>query len=430
MLKSVFGEDAHVLYDRDFQAMLLANLLAPLGVTLLSPILSALTGPFGTSSARLGLLISAYTAPPIFLIPVAGLLADRYGRKPTLLTGILLFGLGGSAIAFTTDFRVAVGLRFLQGIGFAGLTPIIITSLGDIYDGSTEATAQGLRFTSSGVYQSVFPPVAGLIVIVSWQFPFLIYAIAFPVAAIVYRWFDEPPREKEQIVSDRIDPADGQATDGGVISTRQRLRQLSVLVKKPRVISLLIGRTLPMISWVGFLTYNSVIIVELMSGSEGQAGLLVAVNSVMLAVGGSQAGRITAVFDSRLWPLTVANVGLGGGLIVIALAPSVELAAVGAALLGGGFGVSLALYRSIVTGLAPAALRGSFVSVAESLGRVGSTITPIGMSGLIAVAAPALGFAAAVRWVAVGVGVFVLIGGQICLVGAKVSPKTDAERAG
>lgn len=420
MLESVFGEDAGVLRDRDFHAMLLANLMAPLGVTLLSPILNALTGPFAVSSARVGLLISAYTAPPIFLIPVAGVLADRYGRKPLLLSGILLFGAAGTAIAFTTDFRMAIALRFVQGIGFAGLTPIIITSLGDIYDGSAEATAQGLRFTSSGLYQSIFPPIAGLLVVVSWRYPFFIYAMALPVAVIVYLWFEEPLHQEppRQAV---------QSTDGG--TTDSRIRDLTRIVRKPRVVSLVIGRTLPMISWTGFLTYNSVIVVNLMNGSEGQAGVLVTVNSIMLALGGSQAGRITAAFDSRIWPLTAANVGLGGGLAMVALAPSVAVAAVGAAMLGIGFGISLSLYRSIVTGLAPAALRGSLVSVAESLGRVGSTITPIGMSALIGVTAPALGFNDAVRWVAIGVGAFVLLGGQACLVVARLSPKTEAEQA-
>lgn len=418
MLEPLLGEDATVLRKRDFQAMLAANLLAPLGVTLLSPILSALTGPFGVSSGRIGLLIAAYTAPPIFLIPVAGVLADRYGRKPLLVSGILLFGAAGASIAFTTDFRVAVGLRFVQGIAFAGLTPIIITSLGDLYAGSEEATAQGLRFTSSGVYQSIFPPIAGLLVAVSWRYPFLLYAMAFPVAALVFLWFEEPLE---------------QATDGGTADDADddgsRLRDLLGLVATRRVASLVLGRGLPMISWVGFLTYNSLLVVRLIGGSEAQAGLLVTVNSATLALGGSQAGRITAVFDSRLWPLTAANVALGGGIAVVALAPSLPVAALGAAMLGVGFGVSLSLYRSVVTGLAPATLRGGLVSVAESFGRVTSTITPIGMGASIAVLAPMVGYPDAVRWTAVGVGVLVAVGGQLCLVVARLSPKTPAERA-
>ncbi len=422
MLEPLFGRDASILGDRDFQAMLAANLLAPLGVTLLSPILNALTGPFGVSTARLGLLISAYTAPPIFLIPVAGAMADRYGRKPLLLTGILLFGSAGTGIAFTTQFRVALLLRFFQGVGFAGLTPIIITSLGDIYDGSREVTAQGLRFTSSGVYQSVFPPLAGLIVVINWRYPFLLYGLAFPAAILVYAWFDEP------LDGPRPNRGGDPQPDGGAASGDRR-RQVTALLRKPRVLSLVIGRMLPMITWTGFLTYNSVLVVELLNGSEAQAGLLVTINSTALALGGSQTGRITAAFDSHLWPLTAANVGLGGGLALAALAPSLSAAAVGAALLGAGFGISLSLYRSIITGLARPTLRGSLVSVAESLGRVGSTITPVGMSALIVGLTPGLGFGDAVRWTAVGVGVFVGVGGQLCLEVARRRPRTQAERA-
>ncbi|MFB6123361.1 MAG: MFS transporter [Haloferacaceae archaeon] len=416
VLRSLLGEDADILREWDFRAMLAANLLAPLGIPLVSPLLNSLAGPFGVSTTRVGLLISAYTAPPIFLIPVVGVLADRYGRKPLLLTGILLFGIGGTSIAFTSEFGVAVVLRFLQGVGFAGLTPIVITSLGDLYDGSREATAQGLRFTSSGVYQAIFPPIAGVLVGFAWQYPFLIYALAFPVAAVVYLWFDEPLDGRRAADEGGSDSAGDSPNGGG-----SQVRELARLVRRPRVLSLVVGRSLPMLAWVGFLTYNSLLVVRAMNGSAAEAGILVTINSVTLALGASQAGRITAMWDSRMWPLVAANVGLGGGLVVVAFAPSLSVAALGTALLGLGFGVSLSLYRSVVTGLAPPTLRGGLVSVAESLGRVASTATPIGMGVAVTALTPTLGFVDAVRWTTVGVGVLVGGVGQLCLVVARLS---------
>lgn len=409
-VQSLVGENGDVVYERRFQALLAANLLAPLGITLVSPLLDTLSGPFGVSPARMGLLISAYTAPPILLIPVAGVLADRVGRKPVLIAGILLFGVGGTGIALTTDFRVAVALRLLQGVAFAGLTTIIVTSIGDVYAEAREATAQGLRFTSSGVYQAIFPPVAGALVVIAWWAPFLIYAMAFPVAVLVYLWFEEP--------LDSAPDADDEPSGG--------VRPVLALVSRPRVLSLVVGRGLPMLPWVGFLTYNSLIVVRGLGGSPAEAGILVAVNSTGLAVGGSQAGRITERFDSRLWPLALANVALGAGLVVVAFAPTLAVGVVGAAVLGLGFGVSLSLYRSVVTGLAPAHLRGGLVSVSESGGRVASTLTPVAMGAVVTAATPSLGLVGAVRLAAVGAAAVAVVGGTLVLVVARVSRPAGA----
>ena len=404
-VESLVGENGDVVYERRFQALLAANLLAPLGITLISPLLDTLSGPFGVSTARLGLLVSAYTAPPILLIPVAGVLADRVGRKPVLLAGILLFGIGGTAIALTTEFWVAVALRLLQGVAFAGLTTIVVTSIGDVYAGAREATAQGLRFTSSGVYQAIFPPVAGALVVVAWWAPFLIYAMAFPVAVLVYVWFEEP--------LDRASATDDEPAGG--------VRPLLALLSRPRVLSLVVGRGLPMLPWVGFLTYNSLVVARGIGGSPAEAGILVAVNSTGLAVGGSQAGRITERLDSRLWPLAAANVALGAGLVVVAFAPTLAVGITGAAVLGLGFGVSLSLYRSVVTGLAPAHLRGGLVSVSESGGRVASTVTPVAMSAVVTAATPTLGLLGAVRLAAVGTGAVAVVGGTLALAVARLT---------
>jgi ACDE family multidrug resistance protein len=147
--QSLFGDQAVILRERRFQLLLLANLVGPLGVSLLSPVLDSLITPFGASSATIGLMISVFTAPAIVMIPVAGIVADWIGRKHILVISLLVFGLAGTAIVFTNDFLVALALRLIQGIAFGGLTPIIITSIGDLYSGTTEATAQGLRFTGS-----------------------------------------------------------------------------------------------------------------------------------------------------------------------------------------------------------------------------------------------------------------------------------------
>jgi len=420
-LTALLGDDAPVLRDRDFQLLLLSNVPPVVGTALLSPVLDSLIDPFGTTAADVGLLISVFTAPGILVIPAAGVLDDRYGRKPVLVAALLLFGVTGPAVALTTDFRVALGLRLLQGIGFAGIVPTLITSIGDLYDGSREATAQGLRFTVSGLSQAAFPLLAGVLVALAWQYPFLLFVVALPVAALVALGFEEPAADGDRTP----------ATDGGPGPDDEGdyLRTLLGLAVTPRVASLVVGRTLPVVVWIGFLTYNSIIVTTLLGGTSVQAGVLTAVGSLAFAGSASQAGRITALFDSRYYPLLAANVCLGGGLAAVLLAPAVRVAGAGILVTGVGFGLALSLYRSIITGLAPRAYRAGLVSLAEAGGRVAATATPVAMGAVIAATSPALGLSGAVRLAGLGAAAVGAGGGVACLVVARLSAPTPAERA-
>jgi MFS family permease len=394
-LRALFGKDADILHDEDFQVLLLAGLTAPLGAALLSPLLGTLTDPFGVSSARIGLLMSAFTAPSIFLIPVAGVISDRVGRKPVLVAGLVLFGIGGCGLAGTTDFEVALLLRLLQGVGGAGILPVIITSIGDIYSGTAETTAQGFRFTSSGVTQTVFPAIAGFLVAFGWQYPLLLYGIAFLMAGVVVAVLEEPSGRRRP--TDRTDRT-GHAPDNGREAFLEAIRRRQVL-------GLLVVYGIPPALYIGFLTYISIVVARLLDGTPSQAGLLVAVMNVVKAVAASQAGRIAAWFDRQVVLLAAANVLLGGGLATVALAPSVLVVGAGVVLLGGGSGVLMSLYRSLLTRLSPGRVRGSMVSVGESIITLGMTVFPIVAGGTIAFAQSAIGFGAAVRWTLFGLAV-------------------------
>ena len=407
-LRWIVGEDAEIIRERPFQLLLLMNVMAPLGSALLSPVLESLIDPFGVSAANIGLMISAFTAPAIVMIPITGMLADRYGRRPVLIFGLLCFGGAGTAIALTTNFRIALLLRLLQGVGFACLSPIIITSIGDLYDGTKEATAQGLRFTGSGIVQTAFPLAAGVLVAVAWQYPFLLHLIAFPIATAVYIWFEEP--------------VDTHETESGDREVREQIKNVWALITQRRAAAMLAARGTPNAIWLGFLTYNSILMVEVLGGTSAQAGLLAALGSISYATSATQAGRITARFESRLYPLIAMNAALAAGTAVVFLAPAIRIAYAGVVLMGIGFGVLLSIYRSIVTDLAPPALRGGLVGIAESMGRVTSTLTPIAMGGGIALATPRFGFATSIQLVGVSTGAVAASIGTVCLIVLSASP--------
>lgn len=417
VFETLLGDDGEILRDPSFQVLLFANLNGALGGAIVAPILSSLIEPFGATPTSIGLIISAYAAPAIFVIPLAGVIADRFGRKPVLVSGLTAFGFGGVAIAFTTDFAVVLALRSLQGLGFAAIIPTIITSIGDIYDDTRETAAQGFRFTTTGVSQAVFPVIAGFLVVLGWRYPFFLYAISLPAAVLVYSRMDEPS------------PAirDGGSNAGDVRpSVRTNLSTLVGFVSNSRVIAILVGRALPLVVWIGLLTYLSVIVVRLQSGTPQQAGLLIAGGSLVLAGSASQIGRIVAVVASPFYPLAGGAVSFGVGLSLVALSPTVLLDAVGIVLTGFGLGVTLALYRSILTNLGPVEIRGGVVSLGESLGRIAATVTPIAMGGTIQSLAPTLGFDAALRVTIIGFAAATTVASVGCLGVAYLGPGSDS----
>jgi MFS family permease len=381
------GDDADVVTDPRFRVILLGSVVSPMGASLVSPLLDSLVGVYGVSEARIGLVMAAFTAPAIAAIPLVGLVSDRYGRKPVLTAGLATFGAAGVALAFTADFRAVVALRLLQGIGFTGIAPVLIAATGDLFTGDREATAQGVRFTTVGLSLALVPALAGLLVALAWQYPFALYALGLPAAAVVHVHFEEPTTVT--------------ATNDG--DAARNVHRLGVALRRPRLGLVLLGRTVPSVLWFGFLTYNSIVVVRFLDGSPGAAGALVGVASAASSVGGTQVGRLTAAFETRRVPLLAGTAASGVGLGGVALAPSLAIAGVGAVVVGAGFGVVLTLYRSTISTLAPDSLRGSLVSLGESAGRLGSTLTPVVMGGAVALATPRYGFEAAVRGTLLGV---------------------------
>ncbi|QUO48715.1 MFS transporter [Halorubrum ruber] len=437
---SIAGADSGIVRERPFQLLLLINVLPPLGTALLSPVLGSLVEPLGASTANIGLMMSAFTAPSIFVIPIAGVVSDRYGRRPVLLFGLVWFGLTGTAIAFVSTFGAALALRALQGIGFAALTPIIITSLGDLYAGTKEATAQGLRFTGSGLSQTAFPLAAGVLVGMAWQYPFLLYAVAFPIAAVVYLYFEEPLDEAGGVgdeaggvgdeaggVGDEAGGVGDEAGEGGEAGIRAQLGDMRGLVAQRRAWTMVVARGSANVAWFGFLTYNSILVVDVLGHTPAEAGALAALASLTYALAATQAGRIAEAFDDRLYPLLALNLSMGAGLGLAFLARSLAVAAVGVALMGVGFGLVLSIYRSVITALPPPDLRGGLVSLGEGSGRAAATATPVVMGIAVALATRPLGFEAAVRAVGVGAGVVGAGVGIACLLLMSASPPIRTE---
>lgn len=51
-----------------------------------------------------------------------------------------------------------------------------------------------------------------MIVFLAWQYPFLLYTLAFPVAVVVFLWFEEPVTGDDAVVDENDATGHGETT--------------------------------------------------------------------------------------------------------------------------------------------------------------------------------------------------------------------------
>lgn len=71
----------------------------------------------GVTPLMIGLAISAYGLTQALLQIPFGLMSDRYGRKPVIITGLLIFAAGSVLAATATSIEMVIFGRALQGAG-------------------------------------------------------------------------------------------------------------------------------------------------------------------------------------------------------------------------------------------------------------------------------------------------------------------------
>lgn len=93
--------------------------LRMLGLFLILPVFSiyAKELPSGNDMALVGLALGAYGLTQTFLQIAYGAASDRFGRKPVIIFGLVLFAIGSFVAAFAHDIYGVIGGRVLQGAG-------------------------------------------------------------------------------------------------------------------------------------------------------------------------------------------------------------------------------------------------------------------------------------------------------------------------
>lgn len=167
--------------------VLCVALIGVMGVSITLPILPKLAGVFRLDASGVALLITCFTLPSAFMTPIAGVLADRFGRKAVLLPGLVLFACGGVGCALSKSFGMLLACRAVQGLGAAPLGILYGTLVGDMYEESERPKMMGMIGATISLGTALYPGVGGLLGEMDWRLPFWVSLSALPVALLALR---------------------------------------------------------------------------------------------------------------------------------------------------------------------------------------------------------------------------------------------------
>lgn len=240
----------------------------PLSTDIYLPALPRMVENFNTTPSMVNLTLTLffifYAIGTIFWGP----LSDKYGRKPILLIGMIIYTTASVLCIFSFNVYQLILFRILQSVGCGAATAVATAIVKDVYSGKRRLTVLAL-VQSMGMVSPIISPVIGAVIlsVLSWRGVFVALSILGFLTLAGSLAMEETIEERHA---------------GSILNSIGRLK---VVAKNKGFSSLLITFSMMSIATMSYITASSFIYVDGFGVSEKVYSYYFAANAIFFMLG-------------------------------------------------------------------------------------------------------------------------------------------------
>jgi MFS family permease len=362
-------------------ALLITSSMAVLGGATLAPALPAIQAHF-REIPNVQLLVRFVLTIPALLIaitaPGAGYVVDKFGRKNILIASVILSGLAGLSGFFASSLPIILIGRGFLGIGVAGLMISTTTLITDYYSGTSRATFLGFQAGFMGITGTILLIGVGFLADGSWNSPFLIYLLPFPILLFVIFVLFEPQLEARCAETPSVVGEPGSCVGESLISEGHVPAFAADAEPLPIKLLVFIYGTILLVEIIFYVVPIQLpfYFQNLSGGSASQSGVAISTMSFVFALSSIFYGKIAVRLD-RITVLVIAMTLIGLGYALMAMASGLVLLYAGLISAGVGIGLMIPNLYVWLASEAPQSTRGRVLGGFTTALFLGQFLSPI-----------------------------------------------------
>jgi len=348
--------------------------LAELGFATVIPLLPLyLTERMGASVKLVGAVVAAFALTETFLKAAWGSVADRLGRRPMIMAGLVVSSIAPLLMSVLRQAWLFVPLRVIDGAGSSALWPAASAIIADTTPPHRRATAMGAlnMFFLAGF---AFGPTLGLYVVGftgSYTAGFYLAAIVLLIAAVVAAF------TLRGLGQTHLPPSDVDIVGYHGTAPNPELEAVVEEARRVPLLGVMLVVAFVQTFGAGLLAPILVIYAKRIVGlSEQMIGTLFLVLMLTVALASLAAGHIADRWG-KMRSVSVGMVMGSLGVWLLPLSPRLTLLAASAVLLGVSYALSMPAWHALVSELAPPGRTGLAMGAAQTAQGLGLVLGPL-----------------------------------------------------